>query len=139
MSRSGSNLAKLRKADVELGKGKKVPEICKMPECVTWSHRTDLLSLAEEVPWYEASNGPATEGSGERKRSAKEDDCRAGCRQEDPQGGCQGKRVSLERCRRTMSTVRTHLGAERVSQRRACRVLGQPRNTQRYQTRRANE
>ena len=34
-------VAKLRQADVELGKGKKVPEICKMPEvteqtCYRW-------------------------------------------------------------------------------------------------------
>ena len=32
--------------------------------------------------------------------------------------------------------MRTRLGPERVSERRACRVLGQPRNTQRYHARR---
>ena len=31
-------VAKLRKADVELGKGKKVPEVCKLLEVVTQSH-----------------------------------------------------------------------------------------------------
>ena len=28
----GQIVAELRKADVELGKGKKVPEVCKLPE-----------------------------------------------------------------------------------------------------------
>ncbi len=32
----------------------------------------------------------------------------------------------------------SHLGPERVSERRACRVLGQPRNTQRYQSQRTD-
>jgi hypothetical protein len=66
-------VAKLRKADVELGKGKKVPEICKLPEVVTQSHRTDLLSLAAEIGWHEAGDGRAAEGSGERERAAQED------------------------------------------------------------------
>ena len=35
--------------------------------------------------------------------------------------------------------MRSRLGPERVSERRACRVVGQPRNTQRYQSRRADD
>ena len=35
--------------------------------------------------------------------------------------------------------MRNRLGPERVSERRACRVLGQPRNTQRYHSRRADD
>jgi transposase InsO family protein len=35
--------------------------------------------------------------------------------------------------------VRNRLGPERVSERRACRVLGQPRNTQGYQSCRADD
>ena len=35
--------------------------------------------------------------------------------------------------------MRNRLGPERVSERRACRVLGQPRNTQRYQSRRVDD
>jgi len=53
-------VAKLLKADVELGKGKKVPEVCKLLEVVTQSHRTDLLSLASEAGWHEARDGQAT-------------------------------------------------------------------------------
>ena len=34
--------------------------------------------------------------------------------------------------------VHCRLGPERISERRACRVLSQPRNTQRYQSRRAD-
>ena len=44
--------------------------------------------------------------------------------------------VSPERRRRTVDEVRRRLGPQNVSQRRACRVLGQPRGTQRYQSRR---
>jgi putative transposase len=40
--------------------------------------------------------------------------------------------VSPERRRRTVREVRCRLGPEQVSERRACRVLGQPRGTQRY-------
>jgi putative transposase len=45
--------------------------------------------------------------------------------------------VSPERRRRTVAQVRRGLGPEKVSERRACRVLGQPRGTQRYQRHRA--
>jgi putative transposase len=41
--------------------------------------------------------------------------------------------VSPERRRQTVDEVRRRLGPDRVSQRKACRVLSQPRGTQRYQ------
>jgi putative transposase len=44
--------------------------------------------------------------------------------------------VSPERRRRTVVEVRRRLGPQKVSERRACRVLGQSRNTQRYAKRR---
>jgi putative transposase len=48
--------------------------------------------------------------------------------------------VSPERRRRTVVEVRRRLGQNKVSERRACRVLDQPRNTQRYRLcRRADE
>jgi putative transposase len=47
--------------------------------------------------------------------------------------------VSPDRRRRTVATVRRRLGPERVSERRACRVLGQPRGTQRYQAQRPSD
>jgi hypothetical protein len=36
--------AKLRKADIELGKGKKVPEICKLLEVVSWKSPNRLIT-----------------------------------------------------------------------------------------------
>jgi putative transposase len=48
--------------------------------------------------------------------------------------------VSPKRRRRTVAEVRRRLGPKKVSERRACRVLGQLRNTQRYRPcRRADE
>jgi putative transposase len=47
--------------------------------------------------------------------------------------------VSPERRRRTVTEVRRCLGPDRISERRACRVLSQPRGTQRYQARRAED
>jgi len=44
--------------------------------------------------------------------------------------------VSPERRRRTVEKVRRRLGEEEVSERRACRALGQPRSTQRYRPKR---
>jgi putative transposase len=44
--------------------------------------------------------------------------------------------VSPERRRRTVQKVRRRLGEDRVSERRACRALGQPRSTQRYRPKR---
>ena len=46
---------------------------------------------------------------------------------------CEGE---AERRRRMVETVRCRLGHDRVSQRRACRALSQPRSTQRYRPRR---
>ncbi len=44
--------------------------------------------------------------------------------------------MSPERRRRAVSGVRRRLGPDRASERRVCRVLPQPRGTQRYVTRR---
>ena len=47
--------------------------------------------------------------------------------------------MSPERKRRTVESVRRRLGREKASERRVCRVLGQPRATQRYQSQRAEQ
>jgi len=44
--------------------------------------------------------------------------------------------VSPERRRRTVQSVRCRLGEDKISERRACRALGQPRGTQRYRPKR---
>ena len=46
--------------------------------------------------------------------------------------------MNPERRRRVVEKVRRRLGEEQISQRRACRVLGQPRSTQRYEPKRPN-
>ena len=46
--------------------------------------------------------------------------------------------MSPERRRRTVDAVRRHLGHDKISQRRACKALGQPRSTQRYQARQSD-
>lgn len=47
--------------------------------------------------------------------------------------------MSPERRRRTVEKVRRRLGQEKVSERRACGALGQPRTTQRYRPRKVDE
>lgn len=49
-------VANLRKADVELGKGKKVSEICKLLEVTEQNY----YRLAPEVRWHETRDGQAT-------------------------------------------------------------------------------
>ncbi len=44
-------IAKLRKADAELGKGEMVPGTCKLLEIVDRSHRTDLVIRAGYDLW----------------------------------------------------------------------------------------
>ena len=44
--------------------------------------------------------------------------------------------MSPGRRRRTVQKVRRRLGEDEVSERRACRALGQPRSTQRYDVKR---
>src|SRR5262249_54828496 len=51
--------------------------------------------------------------------------------QGDPAGGRRGKLLSPAKRRKAVEHVRRVLGPDRVSERRACKVLGQPRATQR--------
>src|SRR6201999_3830392 len=51
----------------------------------------------------------------------------------DPAGGRLGKLLSPAKRRCAVAYVRDCLGRERVSERRACQVLGQSRSTQRRQ------
>ena len=69
------------------------------------------------------------EAAPEGERAAQESGLGPGDRQTDPGGGCPGKLLSPARRRRCIDQVRDELG---VSERRACRVLGQHRTTQRH-------
>src|SRR5215212_2176377 len=55
---------------------------------------------------------------------------RAGCGHQHPEGGEPKKLLSPSRRRAAVEHVRRHLG---VSERRACRVIAQPRSSQRYE------
>jgi len=101
--------------------------------------RSDLLPLASEVWWYGSVDGQGVEVPSERERSSEEDGCRTGFGHGDSQGVLQGKLVDPERRRRTVKEVRRRLGPDRVSERKACRVLGQPRSTQRYESRKPSQ
>ena len=92
-----------------------------------------------EVRRHATGDGQGAEGPSKRKFSAEEDGGRVGSGHGDPQGSREGKLVSLARRWWTVTEVRRRLGPEKISERRACRVLGQLRSTQRYQSRRPND
>ena len=97
-----------------------------------WSGGADLLSVAKGV--WRASNGPsqAVEDLRERERRVEEAGSGSVFGQSDPEGSVLGKLLGpAKKRRRAVEWVRERLGAERVSERRACRVLGQVRSTQR--------
>ena len=117
-------IGKLRRADVELGKGQKVPDVCK------------LLSITEQTyyRWRQKYGGMAPEMAKELKALQQENarleeaGGEPGLGHGDLEGSRQGKLVSPERRRRTVSEVRRRLGPEKVSERRVCRVLPAPQH-----------
>ena len=108
----------LRRADVELGKGKKVPEVCKR------------LGITQQTyyRWRQKYGGMAPEMAKELKALQKENtrlkklvaDQAPG--QRHLEGSREGKLLSLEQRRLAVSEVRRQLGPGTVSERRACRV-----------------
>ncbi len=104
-----------------------------MPAVIQWKDRSqlaDLLSLAAGIRWSENRSGEETEGAGDRERQVEKGGCRPDAGQADPEGGSGGKLLSPERRRRCVDRV---LGVLGVSERRACKVLKQPRSSQRYE------
>ena len=92
--------------------------------------------MASEVRRYGSGDGQGAEGPPEGEHTAEEAGGRSGLGQRHLEGSREGKLLIPERRRLTVTEVRRRLGPETVSERRACRVLGQPRTTQRYQTQR---
>ena len=114
-------IAKLREAEVELGRGKKTGEVCRK------------LGVTEQTYYRgvrRSSDGPGAtaQGAGARERSAQEAGGRPGTRRGDPEGSREGKFLSPPRRRQAVDHVQKKMA---VSERRACRVLGQARSTQR--------
>ena len=128
-------VAKLRQADVELGKGVKVPQVCE-PLGISRQTCSRPRKLADVI-WRDGpADGQTVQGVGEGERPAQEARGRSGIGHGDPQGGSRPKRVDPERRRRAVNSVRRRLGHDQVSQRRSCKALGQPRSTQRYRAKR---
>src|SRR3974390_3773743 len=94
-------------------------------------HRTNLLPLAQAVRRSEAGTGTPDEatGEGERSLAAGGDGSVAG--EASVEGGGGGKHLSPERRGCAVEHAREQ---HRLSERRACRRLGQGRGTQRYST-----
>ena len=91
--------------------------------------RADLLPLAKGVRRSKDGSGQAVEGPRAGEHSLEEGGCRPDLGQADSAGGHKGKRLSPARRRQWAAHVCKALG---VSERRACRVLSQPRSTQRH-------
>jgi hypothetical protein len=102
-------------------------------------HPADLVPLADEVRLDGAKAGLATLGIAERECPAESADSRVGLGYVDPARGRPPKLVSHERRRRTVEAVRQRLGPKQISKRRTCRVLEQPRGSQRYQSKKVDE
>ncbi len=120
-------IGKLRQADVELGQGKDRRGNLPGPG----DHRVDLLPLASEVRRHAAGDGQAVEGVAEGELSPEEGGCGPGFGYGDPSRGRPGKLVVPSRVA-AVTEVRRRLGPDRVSERRACRVLEQPRSSYRH-------
>ena len=116
---------KLRDADAMLNAGRDLAAVLQALEVSEQSYyrwRNQYGGMKSE----EAT----TQGTRSRERSAEEAARRSRTRQGDSQGSCGGKLVSPSRTRQAVRHVQV---ACEVSERRACRTLGQPRSTQRYQ------
>ena len=114
----------LREAEVGLARGKSV----KLISPGAGHHRADVLPVEAGVRRDEGEPGTAPEGARARERAPEASSGGLDTGQADPGGSGQGKLLSPEGRRRCVVRVRQQLGA---SERRACRVLGQPRTTQR--------
>ena len=85
--------------------------------------------MAERIWGYEYNTGAQTERPGKREPSTEETGCGFVPGQRHLEGGAVKKIVSPDRRRQAVDQVMENLN---VSERRACRVIGQPRATQRY-------
>ena len=107
--------AKLREADVSLGKGLCVPGVCKqlgISEQTYCRRRTRYGGM-------DPADGQAISRTGTRERAAQEGRCKSGAGHPDPEGGGPPKLLDPERRRRTVDTVRRRLGHDQVLQQAA--------------------
>ena len=106
-------------ADVALGKGLKVPEVCRQLEISEQTYYRWRTKYGGMDPLM-AKQMKAT---GEGERPAQEAAGRGGAGQGDSEGSRTPKLIDPERRRRAVDAVRRRLGYEKVSERRACKAL----------------
>jgi transposase InsO family protein len=115
-------VAKLRQADVLIGQGKTIPEVCKeieVSEQTYYRWRQKYGGMNPAMVKELRGLHPFTQGGG-----------RSGHRKRRPQGGGFKKLISPASRRQAIQKTIEKLG---VSQRQACKALGQNRSTQRYE------
>ena len=95
------------------------------------NYGADLLPMAEGVRELTSGSGEATEGTGTGEWPTEEVGSRSGVGPCDSEGDILGKLLSPPRRRQAVKHVCQAMG---VSERRACRVVGQNRSTQRHRT-----
>src|SRR5215210_7560507 len=95
-----------------------------------WHKRGDLSPLEKPLRRDESERNQAPQGARKGERPPEEARRRSSPGHPDSKGGEQKKLLSPARRRKATDHVRRELLS--VSERRACRVLGQPRSTQRY-------
>jgi len=115
----------LRQIEVEIANGNTTPQASRKPKSPY-----GLLPLAEGIRRPEAASSETTErtGGGEHKTQAAGGRSFSGEANSEGRGG--GKLLSSERRRCAVEHVRAKY---QVSERNACRLLGQWRGTQRYE------
>ena len=118
---------KLREAEVAQAQGKTVVQVCKQlgvteQTYYRWRKAYEGLRMdqAKRLKSLEKENAPAEEACGGPVAG-----------QPDFEGSLLGKLLGPAKRRRAVVWVRERFGPERVSERRACRVVGQARSTQR--------
>ena len=117
-------VAKLRQVDVLLSQGRSG----RGSDPVDRRDAVHVLPLAQGVWRPEGRPGEASEGAREGERAAAQGGLGPDAGEADPERGCLGKLLSPARRRRCIDHVMMKFG---VSERLACRVLGQHRSTQR--------
>ncbi len=121
-------IEKFRQADIALGKDQNVPEICKILEVTAQTYYRRWQKYGEMAPEMAKQLKSLEKENVRLKKLVAEQAL-------DNQiltGSREGKLVSPKRRQRTITEVRRRWGPEKVLERRACKVLGQPRGTQRY-------
>src|SRR5215207_2305527 len=93
-------------------------------------HKRGYLPPLAQSLWRDESRcDEAPQGAGVRERPPQEDRRRSSCGHRHPKGGESGKLLSPARRRRAAEHLQQRF---EVSERRACRVVDQPRSSQRY-------